>query len=173
MKAKYKYDIKNGHAEPSLLVILGQQRFRQLKLDAELVEKQNTDNDFFGSNGFVSANTDIVKTYKDALCYILDNGPDYHIHTLLQVDKPDNLLFEDYVTSKFVFKKFRHLVMLRSDEKAAMKMGLPDDIRLDTLNGDPERLRAVYFADGDEGWTLFSPFTMPDKKIISSIIEKE
>lgn len=166
-------NIKNGHAEPSLLVILGQQRFRQLKLDAELVEKQNTGNDFFGSNGFVSANTDIVKTYKDALCYILDNGPDYHIHTLLQVDKPDNLLFEDYVTSKFVFKKFRHLVMLRSDEKAAMKMGLPDDIRLDTLNGDPERLRAVYFADGDEGWTLFSPFTMPDKKIISSIIEKE
>ena len=45
-----------------------------------------------------------IKTYKDTLSYILDNGPDYHVHTIIQVDKPDNLLFEDYVTSKFVLK---------------------------------------------------------------------
>ena len=63
--------------------------------------------------------------------------------------------------------------MLHSDEKAAMRLGIPDEIRLETLNTEPERLRAIYYADGDEGWELFSPFAMPNKDIISSITNKE
>ena len=63
--------------------------------------------------------------------------------------------------------------MLRSDEKASMKLGIPDEIRLESLNSEPERLRAIYYADGDEGWTLFSPFAMPDKEIITSLTKKE
>lgn len=167
--------IKNENVEPSILVLLGQQRFRELKLDAEIVSTPKSD-DAFGLNNFTysgQAPGSPIKTYKDALNFILDNGPDYHVHTILQVDKPDNLLFEEFVTSKFVLKKFRHLIMLRSDEKAAMKLGIPDEIRLETLNGEPERLRAVYYADGDEGWTLFSPFAMPNKEIILSLTKKE
>jgi hypothetical protein len=167
-------DIISGSIEPSMILILCQQRFRELKLDKELEFAQKS-TDMFGPMNFTpheqTGNT-IVGTYKDALNYILDNGPDYHVHTILQVDKPDNLLFEDYVTSKFVFTKFRHLVMLRSDEKAALKLGVPDDIRLDTLNSEPERLRAIYYADGDDKWTLFSPFVMPDKEMVSSITNK-
>lgn len=167
--------INNEDIEPTILVILGQQRFRELKLDAEIISKPQS-NDAFGPMNFDFSSQSsgaTIKTYKDALNYILDNGPDYHVHTILQVDKPDNLLFEDYVTSKFVLKKFRHLVMLHSDEKAAMKLGIPDEIRLETLNTEPERLRAIYYADGDEGWELFSPFAMPNKDIISSITNKE
>ena len=167
--------INNENIEPTILVILGQQRFRELKLDAEIISKPQS-NDAFGPMNFDFSSQSsgaTIKTYKDALNYILDNGPDYHVHTILQVDKPDNLLFEDYVTSKFVLKKFRNLVMLHSDEKAAMKLGIPDEIRLETLNTEPERLRAIYYADGDEGWELFSPFAMPNKDIISSITNKE
>lgn len=168
-------DINNESVEPTILVILGQQRFRELKLDTEIVSKPQS-NDAFGPMNFnfsSQSSVTTIRTYKVALNYILDNGPDYHVHTVLQVDKPDNLLFEDYVTSKFVLKKFRHLIMLRSDEKAAMKMGVPNEIRLESLNGDPERLRAIYYADGDEGWTLFSPFAMPNMDIISTITNKE
>lgn len=167
--------INNENAEPSILIILGQQRFRELKLDAEIASAPKS-NDAFGPMNFTfsgQSSSATIKTYKDALNYILECGPDYHVHTILQVDKPDNLLFEDYVTSKFVLKKFRHLIILRSDEKAAMKMGVPDEIRLETLNSEPERLRAIYYADGDDGWTLFSPFAMPDKEIITSLTKKE
>lgn len=167
--------INNENAEPSILFILGQQRFRELKLDAEIASAPKS-NDAFGPMNFTfsdQSSSAAIKTYKDALNYILDCGPDYHVHTILQVDKPDNLLFEDYVTSKFVLKKFRHLIMLRSDEKAAMKMGVPDEIRLETLIAEPERLRAIYYADGDDVWTLFSPFALPNKDIISSITKKE
>lgn len=167
--------IKNENVEPSILVVLGQQRFRELKLDAEIVSAPKNDDEFGPMNFTFSeqASSATIKTYKDALSYILDNGPDYHIHTILQVDKPDNLLFEEFVTSKFVLKKFRHLIMLRSDEKASMKLGIPDEIRLESFNSEPERLRAVYYADGDEGWTLFSPFAMPNKEIITSLTKKE
>ena len=175
--------INNANVEPTILVILDQQRFRQLKLNLKLDEDsneiQNLENGLFGKNGFIlppkikDASMGEIKTYKDALNYILDNGPDYHVHTILHVDKPDNLLFEDSVIGKFVLKKFRHLVMLHSDEKAAMKLGIPDEIRLETLNTEPEGLRAIYYADGDEGWQLFSPFAMPNKDIISNIFNKE
>lgn len=166
-------DIKNNNAEPSVLFLLGQQRFRGLKLDSELEERQDASNSIFGNNGFTSSPNTGIKTYKQALSYILDNGPEFHIHTVLQVDKPSNLLFEDYVTSKFVFKKFRHLIMLKSDDKAALNLGLPDEIRLDTLNSEPERLRAIYYADGDDGWTLFSPFAIPNKNELSNLTNKQ
>jgi hypothetical protein len=113
-----------------------------------------------------------VKTYKDALNYILENGPEHHVHTILQVDKPDNLLGEDIITSKIIFRKFRHLVMLRSDEKAALKLGIPDEIRLENLNSEQERLRAVYYADGDDGWTLFSPFAVPNESELSNLTKE-
>ena len=164
-------EIKSGNAVPTMLVILGQQRFSELKMDVELEEKPQV-TDSFGTMSFAPVSGKEVKTYKDALNYILDNGPEQHVHTMLQVDKPDNLLFEDIITSKMIFRKFRHLVMLRSDEKAALKLGIPDEIRLENLNSELERLRAVYYADGDDGWTLFSPFAMPNETELLNLTNK-
>ena len=165
-------NIVNEKETPTILFILGQQRFRELKLDVEIEPEEKVANSPFGSMKFKTQSSQKVKTFRDALKYILDNGPDYHVHTILQVDKPDNLLFEEYVTSKFVLKKFRHLILLRSDEKAAMKMGIPDEIRVESLNSEPERLRAIYYADGDERWTLFSPFAFPDESVLTSLTKQ-
>lgn len=175
--------IKNNYTIPSVLVILGQQRFRQLKLNLKLEEDsnaiQNLENGFFGKNGFIrppkieGSSMGDLKTYKDALNYILDYGPEHHIHSVLQVDKLDNLLFMDSILPKDVLKKFRHLVLLRSDARTNSKLWLPEEIQLDTLNGATERLRAIYYADGDDGWTLFSPFVQPSKDIISSLSIKK
>ena len=164
-------DIKSGNTVPSMFVILAQQRFSELKMDVELEEKTQV-TDSFGTMSFAPVSGKEVKTYKDALNYILDNGPEQHVHTMLQVDKPDNLLFEDIITSKMIFRKFRHLVMLRSDEKASLKLGIPDEIRLESLNSEPERLRAVYYADGDDGWTLFSPFALPKETELSYLTKE-
>ena len=164
-------EIKSGNAVPTMLVILGQQRFSELKMDVELEEKTQV-TDSFGTMSFAPVSGKEVKTYKDALNYILDNGPEQHVHTMLQVDKPDNLLFEDIITSKMIFRKFRHLVMLRSDEKASLKLGIPDEIRLENLNSELERLRAVYYADGDDGWTLFSPFALPNETELLNLTNK-
>ena len=93
---------------------------------------------------------------------ILEKGPDYGVHTLLQLEKASNLLFEDYITPKVVYQKFKHLVMLKSDETAGVTLHLSDDIRLEKLSSDWERLRAYYYAEESDSYTLFTPY-MPSK----------
>ena len=162
--------VQNGTAEETILLILGQDRFRELKMDMELEESNSSkssddddmmsiSDDFFGGGDSSSSS---IRIYRDALNVILDKGPDYGVHTLLQIEKASNLLFEDYITPKVVFQKFKHLVMLRSDETAGVTLHLNDDIRLEKLSSDWERLRAYYYAEESDRYTLFTPY-MPSK----------
>lgn len=171
--------VLDGTAEETILLILGQDRFRELKMDMELEEgnssKSSDDDDmmsisddFFGDSSSSSAS---VRTYRDALNVILEKGPDYGVHTLLQIEKASNLLFEDYITPKVVFQKFKHLVMLKSDETAGVTLHLNDEIRLEKLSCDWERLRAYYYAEESDSYTLFTPY-MPSKgKDIIKLLE--
>ena len=162
--------VQNGTAEETILLILGQDRFRELKMDMELEESNSSkssddddmmsiSDDFFGDS---SSSSTSVRSYRDALNVILEKGPDYGVHTLLQIEKASNLLFEDYITPKVVFQKFKHLVMLKSDETAGVTLHLNDDIRLEKLSSDWERLRAYYYAEESDSYTLFTPY-MPSK----------
>ena len=170
--------IMNETMEPTLLVILGQERIRGLRLNqdiecseqiavnananangkgnAEFASLMSTD--FGGCTGGGKPDADI-SSYRKALSYILDNGPQVGVHTLLQVDVPSKLLYtDDYVNAKYVFNKFNHLVMSRSEESAAIALGLRDDIRLDRLSSDEERLRAVYYASDRDAYQMFTPY---------------
>ena len=161
--------VQDGTAEETILLILGQDRFRELKMDMELEESnssQSSDDDMMSISddlfGDSSSSSTSVRTYREALNVILDKGPDYGVHTLLQIEKASNLLFEDYITPKVVFQKFKHLVMLKSDETAGVTLHLNDDIRLEKLSSDWERLRAYYYAEESDSYTLFTPY-MPSK----------
>lgn len=169
--------VQNGTAEETILLILGQDRFRELKMDMELEEStssQSSDDmnilsdDLFSDS---SSSSSSVKTYRDALNVILDKGPDYGVHTLLQIEKASNLLFEDYITPKVVFQKFKHLVMLKSDETAGVTLHLNDDIRLEKLSSDWERLRAYYYAEESDSYTLFTPYIPSKSKDIINLLK--
>ena len=163
--------IIDGNTEPSLLVILGQERMRDLRLnnDIEIEETASVENDDsnfgkdlssfdFGGNSVGKSKKIDISSYRKALTYILDNGPQIGMNTLLQVDQPSKILYEDYVNAKFVFGKFNHLVMLRSEEKAAVPLGLSDDIHLDQLPSEEERLRAIYYASDRDEYQTFTPY---------------
>ena len=169
--------IQNGTAGETILMILGQDRFRELKMDLELEDgndsKSSDDDmmsisdDFFGDS---SSSSSKIRTYRDALNVILDKGPDYGVHTLLQIEKASNLLFEDYITPKVVFQKFKHLVMLKSDETAGVTLHLNDDIRLEKLSSDWDRLRAYYYSEESDSYTLFTPYMPSKSKEIINIL---
>lgn len=168
--------VQNGTAEETILLILGQDRFRELKNDLPLEDgdtdlTSSSDNPMMTINAFLdddgSSSNDYkdesnIKTFREALNIILDKGPDYGVHTLLQLEKVTNLLFDDYISAKVVFQKFKHLVMLRSDEMTGSRIGLSDDIRLEKLSSDWERLRAYYYAEESDNYMLFTPY-MPSK----------
>ena len=163
--------IIDRNIEPSLLVILGQERMRDLRLNNDIEIEETTpvedgDSNFgmdfsqfeFGGGSAGKSKKVDISSYRKALAYILDNGPQTGVNTLLQVDQPSKILYEDYVNAKFVFGKFNHLVMLRSEEKAAAPLGLSDDIHLDQLPSEDERLRAIYYDSGSDKYQMFTPY---------------
>ena len=158
--------VKNKNAEQTILYILGQERFRELhkdlKIEIEEDKSQAAASDDFGfgfASSFSSANADTTfDSYQKALNYILENGAEAGVHVVLQIDKPQNLLFSDYVSGKTLFKMFSHLVMLHSDNNALNNLNLSDDLRLGSLSRDVERLRAIYYNGVGQRYTLFTPF---------------
>jgi hypothetical protein len=171
--------VLDGTAEEIILLILGQDRFRELKMDMELEDGNmnpvSSSEDFIANiSAFMDGDSNdsshddrndsqsTVRTYREALNIILDKGPDYGVHTLLQLEKATNLLFEDVITSKMVFQKFKHLVLLKLPENEGQRLYLNDDIRLEKLSSDWERLRAYYYAEESDSYTLFTPY-MPSK----------
>ncbi len=155
--------IKNRDAEPTVLYILGQERFRELRMDMEIAtEKPASAADDFGFDssmfsGGGSSDADF-NSYQKVIEYILKNGAEVGVHVVLQIDKPKQLLFADYMSAKDFFNMFHHLVMLKSDENAVNTLGLNDDLKLENLSSDIERLRAIYYNETNNSYTLFTPF---------------
>ena len=155
--------IKDRSAEPTVLYIMGQERFRELRMDMEIPaddNKQEAPADDFGfsANMFSSGGDEDFNSYQKVLEYILKNGAEVGVHVVLQIDKPKQLLFADYMSSRDFFNMFHHLVMLKSDENAVNTLGLSDDLRLENLSSDVERLRAIYYNETNNTYTLFTPF---------------
>ena len=172
-------DVSNETAENTILLILGQERFRELKMDMEISQEHSkpSSDDAFGFGGFSFSNegtsSSSIKTFKQALEFILDKGPELGVHTVMQLDKPSNFLFSDYISPKMVYQKFKHLIMLKSDESASAQLHLNDNIRLETLSKDLERLRAYYYSEESDTYTLFTPYMELSNEEIMNLLKSE
>lgn len=165
---------------PTMLYILGQDRFSEMKHDLafndDSSKAKNTDildpSDLLAGLHFSETNNvqTAFHSYKKAVYYLLDNGPSAGIHTFIQLDKPSNLLFEESLSSKFVTGKFKHIIMLQSNSNASWLFGIDDSLQLGKLSADPERLRAYYYNDDDGESILFSPFERLETYDIETII---
>ena len=155
--------IKDRTAEQTVLYILGQERFRELRMDMEIeTEKPASAADDFGFDSSMFSAGDSgdanFNSYQKVIEYILRNGAEVGVHVVLQIDKPKQLLFADYMSARDFFNMFHHLIMLKSDENAVNTLGMSDDLRLENLSSDIERLRAIYFNETNNSYTLFTPF---------------
>lgn len=150
-------------AEPTVLYILGQERFRELRMDMEIAFTKPTvaaDDFGFDSSMFTAGDSGSMNfnSYQKAIEYILKNGAEVGVHVILQIDKPKQLLFSEYMSAKDFFNMFHHLIMLKSDENAVNSLGMSDDLKLENLSSDIERLRAIYYNETNNSYTLFTPF---------------
>ena len=210
-------DISNNTAQPTILVIIGQERFIEMKRKLSLQGLSSANSDWEDLDDFdfdsieplqdididesavIPELTEDQKlqlqkmleedepkveaiqqeeekeptdepsladkmTYLKALSYILDEGPLQGVHTLLMVDKPGNILFEgDYDVNDT--DKFRHKIILRSENKFLAPMRFSQEIDVETLSDEEEHLRAYYYPEGDDP-VLFTPYQMPDTEIL-------
>lgn len=162
-------------AMPTVIAIIGSERFAEMKRKSPLPSFSGSpassadDDDIIGFDMgamdavFDDSSNDMdvskIKTYPDALKFILDEGPMQGVHVLLQVDKPENILFEgEYCTE--ATDKFHHKVILKSENKYIAPLRFSTDIDVEALGEDEERLRAYYYPENGEP-QLFTPYLMP------------
>lgn len=178
-------DICNQCVTPTILAIIGSERFAEMKRKNPLPSSEQSDdfdpeNDVIGMNfGAMDAltgeggNLDAskIKTYPDALKFILDEGPMQGVHVLLQVDKPENILFEGEYCSDAT-DKFNHKVILQSENKCILPLRFSEEIDVEALGEEEERLRAYYYPENGKP-QLFTPYLMPrSKEIINQLLSQ-
>lgn len=170
-------------AQNTMLVILGQKRFRDLMNDSLIDAPQKEPQTLpprlgYGSearNEVRSSGSKAAVTYKSILKNILKNGPDKGIHTIIQVDRPENLLFDDTFSPKEkAIHFFANQVYLRTAEESSSKSRLPEEIKPKALSSDdPERLRAYFYnAAHSPSSVLFMPFVLPEPDEINKFIKE-
>ncbi len=100
-------------------------------------------------------------TMQEELLYLLKDGGESHVHIIMQVNQPGNILQDTNMVHRNDIRQwFSNIVMLKCSQEIQMK--LPgDDIRLDRLSDRNDMLRAIYLnEDGDA--KMFTPYLMPD-----------
>lgn len=154
--------LREGTAMPSIVVVLGQERFRELRLDIPLVSPDLHDTTRIPESFMHKRN---MRTVKSELDYLLQNGSEQGVHFIWHIDKVQNLLFEPVITPQMVFSRFKHLIFHRSAADTVSRLRLPEGMQLENLSDDEERLRAYYYNDSDCSYRLFSPFgnSVPDE----------
>ena len=188
-------DIASGTARPTMLTILGEETFRELKFDEplDIAEENNSTQanveepmsfddalsmmNMLGNPVTSKPQTDSgisdIKTVMQALEYILDRGPENGVHTIMQLDRIGNFYItkDGYVNSKAVYSRFAHLLILRSGENDVSTLTLPDDIRPAVLEDNGERLRAYYYNEGSNRYELFTPYLMLKTEQIDKLLK--
>lgn len=188
-------DIASGTARPTMLTILGEETFRELKFDEPLdiaegnnstqanVEEPMSFDDalsmmnMLGNPVTSKPQTDSgisdIKTVMQALEYILDRGPENGVHTIMQLDRIGNFYItkDGYVNSKDVYSRFAHLLILRTGENDLVTLSLPDNIRPAALEDNGERLRAYYYNEGSNRYELFTPYLLPKIELIDKLLK--
>lgn len=170
-------DVQGDFTIPTVLAVFGAERFVEVKRKMPLVQSAeqtlpDTDDETLSFDmsslenlmGDTEESTLDNMTYPKALMYLLEEGPMHDVHILMQVDKPQNILFtDDYDVEAAT--KFRHKIILRSENKHLAPFRFSHDIDVELLGDEEERMRAWYYPEGDDP-ILFTPYQMPDNETI-------
>ncbi|MCM1139169.1 MAG: FtsK/SpoIIIE domain-containing protein [Muribaculum sp.] len=158
----------------TVLYIFGQERFAELKRDQKFKTEEDSNVgafDLFNGVSFPSpGNSAQFDSYSKAVIYLIDNGPINGLHVVIQVDKTNKLLFDEFISVKTVSSRFKHIIVLRTEMRYAAQIGISDEIKVENLSDDVERLRAYHYFDEDGSYTLFTPYEVVTSQQLKNLI---
>ena len=187
-------EIANHCATPTILTILCQEKFSYLKNNDLLPAEDNQSSDHTDADAsYMPAQDDIqgtlaifaglnfgvpqvelttpedIKTYRDAVHFILQNGPENRVHTLLQINKSSELAISNKqgyasMDRTDLYKLFGHIVFLQIDKDTESFFSLYD-LHLPEIQESENRLRAYYYNPNGGSSQLFSPYVLPMKRV--------
>ena len=96
---------------------------------------------------------------EEELIFILNYGPENGVHTIMHVDRPSSITpVSDKWSRREIQRTFKYVVALNLNSSEVSKLPAMEDISIETLTADNERLRAVYYDDENNKTLLFTPF---------------
>ncbi len=173
---------ENPEEENYLLFILGQERMKRL-LDKPLPSLATTPAPQEGStsapamgfnqfglpdmsqfiknrpaqSAYVTTSLAAAGNVKEELENIMRNGPEFHVHVVMQVNQPSNMF--DYVSRTDLSEFFNHVVVLNCARDEENKLPL-DGVRIDRLNTSEEMLRAYYYNGRNNQHQMLTPYVL-------------
>lgn len=196
--------VKNGLDSPTILAIIGAERFVEVKRDFPLHSAPTLDRSYDFSISEIEdiPNLEIDESavipelteeqkemlqkmlqaespesqndktpkemgFKQAIMFLLREGAYHDIHILMQVDKPNDILFTDEYDVEAA-KQFRHKVILKSENKYLNPFLFGQEIDVQELSDDPEHLRSYYYPEDDDP-VLITPYLLPDLSIVEDL----
>lgn len=164
----------NRENDVYVLLILAEEKMKRIlreELPQEVMEtstEQDTPNlgkDIFGrpiggQGTLFNSSRKSGTTVQDELLYILREGGESHVHIIMQVNQPGNILEDSNMIHRNDIRQwFSNIIMLKCSQDIQMK--LPgDNIRLDCLSDKSDMLRAIYLNEDGET-RMFTPYIMP------------
>lgn len=167
----------NNKNDVYVLLILAEERMKPLlrkELSQENLESstelvmESPKKDIFGRpiGGNSTLSAPVRKsgtTVQDELLYLLKEGGNSHVHIIMQVNQPGNILEDSNMVYRNDIRQwFSDIIMLKCSQDVQMK--LPgDNIRLDRLSDKSDMLRAIYLNEVGET-RMFTPYVMPHRR---------
>lgn len=113
-----------------------------------------------GSAGLASNST----TLQEELQFIMNNGPEVRIHTIIQVSSPDKVFPSDSMSPRVMNDLFTDIIILKMGGWA--QNNLPQGVsakQVEALSDDLKSLRALVY-NPDDGIRTFVPYDFPGGK---------
>ena len=177
-------EVRSGSAEPTVVLLLGQERFRQVRVeDTPLPGAEPAapapdptlpaflQQSARGGGSLMSASR--PATYRSELRYLLENGAEQGVHFIWQVDSLSNLLSDSGLSRQSLMKMFRHVLMLRSLPDSVIKLGLPPEVVPDQLGDGDGRIRAWWIDLMDNRFRLFTPLRTPRPEDLETLFKTD
>lgn len=96
---------------------------------------------------------------EEELMYILNFGPESGVHTIMHVDRPSSIVpVSERWSRREIQRAFKYISVLNLNSTEISKLPVMEDVSVESLSADNERLRAVFYDDENNKAVLFTPF---------------
>lgn len=96
---------------------------------------------------------------EEELMYILNFGPESGVHTIMHVDRPSSIVpVSEKWSRREIQRAFKYISVLNLNSTEISKLPVMEDVSVESLSADNERLRAVFYDDENNKAVLFTPF---------------
>ena len=158
--------VRADEQQKTVLFIFGQERFKAVRDEYEMPTQESPSQEALPR----TFGRPQARTYRSELRFILERGPETGVHCLLQVDRISNLLFENTLMSKNIYRMFNYICLLRTEKEAEIRLNT-EGLYPHQLSDDERNLGAWFINDREVRKYKFTPYKRIDEDTVKLMLD--